>query len=189
MIKCPVPLLAASIALAPAWALSASVAAPPAGGTISLEPKTADGDYDSALPSFTDAVSEALAARGFTILPDPGHAAYVADLTLSRVEVGTGKAKVRTDHASVIPGASAGTGVGVVIPLPTGKSTLVPLLRTRLDLGIRKRGETTLVWHASAVTVRAAGTRKGADDVVATDLAQTALRPYPAQPEDVVGIP
>ena len=63
----------------------------------------------------------------FTILEDPGHAAYVAELILSRAEVGTGSAKVSSGGAAVTPGGAYGSvGAGVIIPLPTGKSRLVP---------------------------------------------------------------
>jgi hypothetical protein len=45
------------------------------------------------------------------------------------------------------------------------------------------------VWDGTAVTVRAAGTRTGADAPVAAALSEAVLRSYPAQPEDVVGVP
>ncbi len=183
-------IVAAAAALASIWGAAPTAAAPPDGGTISIEPRTVDGDYDPALASFVTAATEALAAKGFTILEDPGHAAYVAELTLSRTEVGTGLAKVPADRAAAVPGGAAGSvGAGVVIPLPTGKSTLVPLQRTRLELRIRKRGEPGIVWDGAAATVRAAGTRKGTDDAVATDLSTALLRSYPAEPDGVVGVP
>ena len=189
MKKAAVLILATAMALLPIGG-SALSAAPPAGGTISIEPKTANGDYDSSMPAFVNAASEALATKGFTILEDPGHAAYVAELTLSRAEVGTGTAKASAGHSDAEPGGpGASVGVGVVIPLPTGKSRLVSLQRVRLELRIRKRGESGVVWDGAAVTVRAAETKKGADEVVASDLSQALLRSYPAQPEDVVGVP
>ena len=89
-----------------------------------------------------------------------------------------------------MPGGAGGSvGAGVIIPLPTGKSRLVPLQRVQLELRIRRRGEESIIWHGAAVTVRAAGTKKGADEVVAADLSNTLLRSYPVQPEDVVGVP
>jgi len=182
-------IVAAAMALISVWGGALS-AAPPAGGTISIEPKTANGDYDASLPAFVNAASDALAAKGFTTLEDPGHAAYVAELTLSRTEVGTGTAKASTGRSDVMPGGAGGSvGAGIVIPLPTGKSRLVALQRIRLELRIRKRGEDGIVWDGAAVTVRAADTKKGADAVVASDLSQALLRSYPAQPEDVVGVP
>lgn len=189
MRKYPVAIVAAAMALAPLWG-GALAAVPPGGGTISIEPRTADGDYEPATPSFVNAAADALAAKGFTILEDPGHSAYVVELILSRVEVGTGTAKVATGRSSMMPGGAGGSvGAGVVIPLSTGQSTLVPLQRTRLEMRIRKRGETAVVWDGAAVAVRAAGSRKGADDVVAAELSQAVLRTYPAQPEGVVGVP
>jgi hypothetical protein len=189
MRKGPVRIVALAIALAPIWTGSLP-AAPPAGGTISIEPRTADGDYDSSMQSFVHAASEALATNGFTILEDSGHAAYVAELTLSRAEVGTGTAKVMAGRADVAPGGAPGSvGAGITIPLSTGKSRLVPIQRTRLEMRIRKRGAGGVVWDGVAVTVRAAGTPKGADEAVAADLSEALFRSYPAQPEGVVGVP
>lgn len=190
MRKSPVLSIAAALIFAPVGSGALAAAVPPAGGTISIEPKTANGDYDSSMRSFVAAASDALATKGFTILEDPGHAAYVVELTLSRTEVGTGSVRPPTGRAAALPGGAYGSvGAGVVIPLPSGKSTLVPLQRTQLHLRMHKRGEDAVVWDGTGVTVRAAGTRKGADEAVAADLSQAVLRSYPAQPEGVVGVP
>jgi hypothetical protein len=190
MRKFSVSAAAAAMLLAHICGGSLSAAVPPNGGTISIEPKTGNGDYDPSTPSFVNAAGEAFAARGFTILEDPGHSAYVVELTLTRAEVGTGSAKVQAGRAAVMPGGAGGSvGAGVFIPLSTGKSRLVPLQRTQLEIRIRKRGEEGVVWTGAAVTVRAAGTRKGADDVVASDLSEALLRTYPGEPEGVVGVP
>jgi hypothetical protein len=189
MNKCSASVLAVALALVPILGGSLSAATPPNGGTISIEPKTADGDYDSATPAFVNAASEALAAKGFTILEDPGHSAYVAELILSRVEVGTASAKASAGSSAVTPGGAGSVGAGVTIPLPTGKSRLVPVQRTRLEMRIRKRGEEGVVWDGVAVTVRPAGTKKGANEVVASDLSEAVLRTYPAEPKDIVGVP
>ena len=182
-------MMAAALALAPTLGAPLQ-AAPPAGGTISIEAKGVDAELAPSLPAFVTAISDALYARGFTMLDQPGHAAYVAEVDLSRVEVGTGSAHVSTSGSSVEPGGvGSSVGVGVRIPLPTGKSTLVPLQRTRMEIHIVKRGEQAPVWHGAAITVRSAGTKKGQDDVVAAALAEALLRAYPAQPEDVVGVP
>ena len=58
-----------------------------------------------------------------------------------------------------------------------------------LEIRIRKRGEDAIVWSGTALTVRAAGTPKGADAVVAADLTRALLAPYPAQSPDVVAVP
>ena len=65
------------VPLAAAWA-----AAPPAGGSISIEP-VGGANADRATAAFVTAASDALADKGFTILEDPGHSAYVADMTLT----------------------------------------------------------------------------------------------------------
>ena len=181
--------LAAALAFAAIPGGLLAAAAPPAGGTISLAPKTSDGEYDPSMTSFVEAATEALGAQGFTIL-DADHAAYSADLILSRDDVGTGTAKIARGRASAAPGGAFGSvGAGVVIPLPTGKSSLVALQRTRLQLQIRKRGEPDIIWDGAAVTVRAAGTVKGADGKVAADLSNALLRSYPGQPVTDIGVP
>lgn len=174
------PIMAlASIAGGASWAASP----PPNGGTIAIEPRTGDGEYDPSMPSFVSAATAALNAKGFTILDDPNHTAYVGELTLSRTAVGTGFGKDRG-------GANVGVaGTSVVVPFSTGQSSVVTLERTRLELRIHKRGEDGTVWDGTVVTVRATGTKKGTDDAVATDLSQALLQIYPTVPTEVVGIP
>lgn len=156
---------------------------PPNGGTIAIAPKTADGDDGAATQAFVEAATEALSDRGFTILDDPDHAAYVAELILSRGDVGTALARPSGQRAASVVGA------GVAIPLSPGRSELVPLRRTRLEIRIRRRGEADIVWDGAAVTARQAGSGKGADKAVASDLAQAILRAYPVAPSDVIGVP
>jgi len=183
MKRCTGLALGAALILAPLVSGAARAAdPPPRGGTIAIEPRTGDGEYDPSMPAFVDALSEAFTDKGFTILEDPGHSAYEVDLILSRAGVGTGFGKAG--------GASVGVvGTGVVVPFSTGRSNVVTLLRTRLEIRIRKHGEATPVWDGTAVTVRATGTKKGTDAAVAADLAQALLQIYPTQPEDAIGIP
>lgn len=176
-------LVAAALGLAPLVSGGAQAAAPPAnGGTITIEPRTADGEYDPSLHIFVEAATQALTSKGFTVLEDPMHTAYVAELTLSRAGVGMGLGNPG--------GASVGlAGTGVVVPFPTGQSNVVTLRRTRLELRILQRDSRDTVWDGTAVTVRAAGTKKGTDETVASDLSNALLQRYPAPPEDVIGIP
>lgn len=178
--------IAAALALLAGGALSA--APPPSGGTIAVELDNS-GTHDPSSHTFVDAAAAALAAKGFTLLEDPGHAAYAAELILTRADIGTARAKVPTGGAAILPGASAGVGAGVAIPFSAGKSSLVPLQRTLLELRIRRRGEQGVAWHGAAVTIRPSGTRQGADERVAADLSEAVLRSYPAEPVDVVGVP
>ena len=143
------------------------------------------------MPPFVNAAREALGAKGFTILLAPGHSAYVAELTLTRTDLGTSKAKALIgSSSSITPGAVPGAvGAGATVPLSTGKSRLVALQRVRLEMRIHKRGEESAVWTGAAMTVRAAGTRKGADDMVAADLSEAVLRSYPATIGGVVSVP
>jgi len=177
-----------ALALAPAWTASVQ-AAPPTAGTVSIEANAASPELGDSIPAFVNAIGDALNVKGFTVLEEPGHAAFVAELKVSRVEVGTGSARVATSHSEVLPGASAGAGLGIIVPLPTGKSTLVPLQRTQVEIRIRRRGEDSVAWQGTAITIRAAGTSRGQDNKVASDLAQALLANYPAEPEGVIGLP
>ena len=185
----PVSIVSAATLLAATWGAALWAASPPAGGTISVESKAVNGDQDPSMPSFVSAAGEALGAKGFTILQDPGHAAYVAELILSRVDVGTGSAKAGVGSSTVAPSTSGSVGGGITVPLSTGKSRLVALQRIRLEIRIRKRGEQSAVWTGAAITVRAAGTRKGADEKVASDLSEAVLRSYPATIGGLVSVP
>jgi len=157
----------------------ALAAAPPSGGTIAIEPKTADGEYDPSLHIFAEAASETLTDKGFTVLDPTEHSAYEAELTLDRADVGTGLGKSRGD-------ASVGViGTGIVVPFATGQSQVVTLQRTRVELLIHKRGDPAVIWKGAAVAVRPAGT----DQRVAADLSNALLHDYPVQPTEVVGVP
>lgn len=182
MTKGWIPIATIALALAPIGGAASGAGPPPNGGTISIEPSTTDGDYDAALHVFVDATAAALAARGFTVIDEPGHAAFVVELRLTRDAVGTGFARAPGQKAEVF-------GTGVVVPLSNGKSDLVPLWRTRLEMRLRRRGEAGIVWDGAAVTVRAADTRTGADATVAADLGQALLQSYPAEPKGVIGVP
>jgi hypothetical protein len=168
---------------------SSVLADPPGAGTISVEVKTADGAFDSSTAAFVNAISDALAAKGLTTLDDPGHAAFVAEATLSRAEVGTRTTRARPGSYAARTTGSAGVGAGFAVALPAGQTRLVPLQRVRLEMRIRKRGEEGVLWSGVALTVRAAGTPKGADDVVASDLSGAVLRSYPATSEGVATVP
>ena len=187
--KSRLPIAVAFMVPALIWAAPLSAASPPNGGTISIETRTAGAD-DPAMRPFVLAAGEALGAKGFTILPGPGHAAYVAELTLTRDDIGTGSAKASAGNSTValggVPGAA---GAGATVPLPTGKSRLAPLQRIRLEIRIRKRGEDDSVWDGAAITIRTAGTRKGADEIVAADLSEAVLRSYPVDMGGVVSVP
>jgi hypothetical protein len=162
---------------------AAPAASPPGGGTISIEAAT------KAPQPFTVAAGEALAAKGFTVLEGAGHAAYVAELALAREQLGTTTSAAPVGRSDAWTGFGPRVGAGMSLSLPTGKSDLVPLQRTRLELRIRKRGEPEVLWSGTAVTVRAADAGKGRDDVVAADLSNALLRAYPEQTADVLGVP
>lgn len=166
--------LIALIALAPAPSLAAT---PPTEGTMAVEAKE---------DLFRDAAASALADKGFTLLDGAGHAAFTMELAITVTAVGTVDAKVATTGAKVENGGLRnGVGSAVKIAVPTGKSRNVALERTQLDMVLRKRGETDILWRGSAVTVRNSATPGN----IAADLSNALLRQYPAQPESVIGVP
>lgn len=168
---------------------SASPAVPPAGGTISVERSVVDDLPESATAGIIDAVGAALASKGFTLLGDRGHSAYVVELAVDRAEIGTGSAKVRGARGAVTPGSPGGVGAGVTLPLPGARSRIVPLERVKLDLWIRKRGGAAVLWHGAAVTVRPGGGDHGRYDTIASDLGEAILRTYPSAPPGLLSVP
>jgi hypothetical protein len=166
-------------------------AAPPeALGTISVEARAIEQTLRSSVPIFVDAVGRTLADKGFTTLEGSGHARLVADLSLSRVDVGTTTTKVAVAGSAIEPGGSTSrVGGGISVSLPTAKVRTVPLQQTRLEIRIRKRGEDIVLWHGAALTVRAADTREGQDAAVSSALSEAILRGYPAQSDTVISVP
>lgn len=159
-------------------------------GTISVEAGPVEQTLRSSAPVFVDATGKVLADKGFIVIEGAGHARFVADLSLSRVEVGTGTTKVPVAGSSIAPGGNpTRAGGGISVSLPTGKSKTVALQQTRLEIRIRKQGDDTVIWHGAAVTVRAADTRDGQDAAVSSALTEAILRTYPAQSDDVISVP
>lgn len=156
--------------------------APRIGGTIAV---TAAGGSDRTDPLkqiSIEAVTVTLGNKGFTILDDPDHAAFIAEVVTTRTEVGTSLIKGRTSPTVV-------TGMAVTIPTSRGKSVVVPLQRTELEIRVRRRGERLPFWHGAAVTVRSAGVRGATAEQLATTLSQAALGPYPVTAAAAISIP
>ncbi len=155
-----------------------------------MEATAVEPGVGSSLPAFVEAVRKALAAREFILLDDAGHARFIADVKLTRVEAATGVTKVPVaGRSAVAGGASSMVGGGVNFSLPTRKTKSASLLQTRLEIRIRKRGEQDEMWHGAAMTVRAADTVDGADGALARDLAEAIFRDYPAQSESIASVP
>jgi hypothetical protein len=155
-------------------------------GTISVEPRPVDPHLRAAVATFVDEVDRALAEKGFTTIERAGHARFVAELSLTRTEVGTTTAKVPVAGSEIVSGGSSSqVGGGVTVMLPTAKVRTVPLQQTRLEVRIKKRGEDIVIWHGAALTVRAAGQ----DKAISADLTRTIFRTYPEQAEGVASIP
>lgn len=155
-------------------------------GTISVEARPVDPDLNASVAMFVEDVSKVLADKGFTTIEGAGHARLVADLSLTRIQVGTTTAEVPVAGSQVVSGGSSSrVGGGINVALPTSKVRPVPLQQTRLEIRIKRRGEDNVIWHGAALTIRAAEQ----DRAVSSDLAAAALRTYPDQPEGVVSIP
>lgn len=155
---------------------------PRSGGTIAVTSAPADGEDDSLARASAEAAATALGMRGFTILNDPAHAAYVAEVVASRTEVGTSVEKGRA-------GRTLATGAGVNIPIAGGKSVLVPLQRIEVEIRIRGRSDQLVFWHGAAVTVRSVDARNGGVDRLALELSQAALSSYPTQTKAAISVP
>lgn len=168
----------------------AHAAAPSSPATISVEPGSVEPDLVSSTPVFVEAVGKALADREFTLLGEPGHARFVADLRLVRVEVGTTTAKVPVERPTAVAGGfPTRVGGSLNFSLPTNKTKTMPLQQTRLEIRIRKRGEENVMWHGAAMTVRSPGTPEGKEAAVASDLSEAIFRNYPDQSETLISVP
>lgn len=171
-------LMSATLTSASAAAVQAS---PADGGTVAITaPPTSDGEPSATIS--IDAAGKAFGLRGFTILNDPAHAAYVAEVITTRAAVGTVVAQGRA-------GRPLATGGGVNIPISKGKPVLVALQRTLVEIRMRRRGEQAVLWHGAAVTVRSTGATDGTADQVAFALSQAALSSYPTQTAGAISIP
>ena len=170
-------LIAATLTSISAAAVEAS---PATGGTVAITtPPAPDGETSAAISM--DAAGRAFGLRNFTILNDPAHAAYIAEVITTRTAVGTAVTQGRSGQA--LP-----TGGGVSIPISKGKSVIVPLQRTRVEFRLRRRGEQAVLWHGAAVTIRSASAPDGSADQVAFALSQAALSSYPTQTAGAISI-
>ena len=159
-------------------------------GTISVDTSTVHTAPGYSVGAFVEAVSEVLANRGYTVLEGHGHARLVAELDLTQTAIGTANVKVPPPDKPTVSGRAA-TGVGgiMIVPLPSRKLRLVSVMKTRLEVRIKRLGEDGVLWSSAGLTVRPSNTGNGLDKVVATDLARAIFRVYPAQPESVAAVP
>ncbi|MEH3104685.1 MAG: hypothetical protein PGN12_12340 [Sphingomonas phyllosphaerae] len=165
-----------------ATAALATPASPPRGGTIAVV--AAEGDEaDSALAAIArEAVMTALGDKGFTILDDRDHAAYIADVVAGRSKIGTSVARRRGAAPSVM-------GAGVNIPLAANGTTLVAMQRVVIEIRIHKRGDTASLWHGAAVTVRSGEASPAVAERLAVQLSQAALGAYPVIVGSAISVP
>lgn len=172
-----VSIMIGSIALYPASAAPQAMT-----GTISVVVRDGATDQDGASLGLDAAAANALGEKGFTILNDPGHAAYVAEVIVTRTDVGAASVRMRAGNAAVL-------GTGVSVPIGGGGSRIMAIRRTQLTITIRKRGAEPILWHGAAVTVRSEGSPGGSDAIVASALSEAALRRYPYVSDAVTSVP
>lgn len=181
MARGTIRMLASGAALMAA-AAHASAATPPSGGTIAITSPDGGDPEDAFDRRAREATTASLGDRGFTILNDRDHAAYVAEVITSRSDVGTSVTRARRDAPAVL-------GSGVNIPLASGKSSFVAMRRTTIEIRIRKRGSPAVLWHGSAVTVRPGEPSGPRAERLAAELSQAALSAYPVVAETAISIP
>lgn len=162
------------------------VAAPtiPTAGTVTIGAITGEALTEPARVVFRDAVERALAARGFTLLGDPGHGRYVADVTVDRQARGA----VSAGRAGGGPPAVSLNG-GVSIGLPAGGNRLNDLVVTELTITLSERRVARVVWSGSAVTARVSGTPQGGAALVGQTLADAAMAQFPARTAGPISVP
>lgn len=174
--------VAALLAVAPVYAATV----PPQSGTISIQAVGDDAAAGDSSGPFVEAAGRSWADRGFTPLDGRGHAAFEVDLSVSHEETGTGSGAVARSKSDMANGGALGSvGAGIRIPIPSGKSRLVALERTRLEMTLRKRGDAAVIWRGAAVTIRPVEART----IAVADLCSALLRAYPEQQEGAIGVP
>ncbi|MDO6414618.1 hypothetical protein Q4F19_09520 [Sphingomonas sp. BIUV-7] len=162
----------------------------PVSGTISMRAMQSGNSARSLEAPFVNAVGQAFSDRGFTTLDGQGHARFTADIKVSRDQLGTTSAAASKSRSGLRSGEGTNVvGAGLSFSLPSSKSRIVPLLRTRLEVQIRRQGDQAVLWKGAAVTVRPGSTPTGDDGAVAADLSDALLRGYPAQSDEVISIP
>lgn len=172
--------LAGGAALALAVPQAVAETMPGRGGTIAVTSPAGADPADVMDRAAREAATASLGDRGFTILNDRDHAAYVAEVTATQSDIGTSVTKARRAAPAVM-------GAGVNIPLASGKSSFVAMQRTMIEIRIRKRGAETVLWHGAAVTVRpeaGAGVER-----LAGELSRAALSSYPTVAATAISIP
>jgi hypothetical protein len=168
--------------MVPLTPIVATAAPAPRGGTIAVMPPAAIDPGDRVTATVIREVATALGTKGFTLLGDPAHAAYIADVSVERTDIGT---STMTRGA----GRALPTGAGVSIPLSSRGSVLVPLQRITVQVRIRRRGDQAVLWHGGAVSVRSGGMDGRGTGELSSSLSQAAMSSYPAQAMEMISIP
>lgn len=84
---------------------SSKSATPPTEGTQSVEVTSEGAGQEDASELFADAAEAILGQKGFTLLDDPLHSAYIVSISLSRSKLGTGSVKISAGDPDITTGA------------------------------------------------------------------------------------
>ncbi|HWK35516.1 hypothetical protein, partial [Sphingomonas sp.] len=144
-------------------------------------------------PAYAEAVGHALAEAGFTLLRQPGHARYAAEITVTQEAHGSVIAEAPRRPPWVSGGTQSGrTGGSVSVPLPSGKGQVSTLVSTAIEIRIRQRADADDAaprWSGRAATAQATGTREGAPAAVAAKLVGALFRNFPADSGLSISVP
>ncbi len=155
---------------------------PIAKGSIYVEPRDPSKAGDLEFRTYAAAVSNELAAVGFTPVATLTAAEYVGVLSYAQtfqavsssppVSVGFGVG------GSSWGGGGGGVGVGTGVNVPVGGGTNVMAVN-QLGLQIKRRSDQTIIWEGTAVTQTRNGTPEATLGSAVPGLARNLLRDFP----------
>lgn len=127
---------------------------PIARGTVAIEPVSNPGGGSLEYSTYSQAVAGALGRAGFTVVPSPASAEYLA--TFDATQQQRPAAERRSGFSIGLGGgiggggyrSGGGVGAGVQIPVGGARSNLVAV--NMLALNLRRRSDRAMVWEGRA---------------------------------------
>lgn len=163
---------------------AAPASAPP--GTVTVVLAAGEARPMPSDRPFADAVGQALGEANFTLMPQPGHSRYVAEVSVGREARGLVTARAPTDRAQAGIGS---WGPSIRVPLSSKKMQLRNLVSTTLTVRILTLADHHPVWTGSAVTVQPEEPQGDASPTVALKLARAVVAAYPHPLATPVSVP
>lgn len=153
---------------------------PVAQGSVTVEPQTYYAGVTPEDNVYATAITDALAARGFTLAADKASAAYVASFAYTRTSRGT--VRTRPPVTIGIGGGSFGGNVGVGGGASFGiGGHRAELYDTELKVQLKRTGDMTVVWEGRAVTEGLSGAHGETAAETASRLAQAMFKDFPGE--------